>query len=285
MKNRNLLIVAIVVGAAVAGLNKWYLDERVQENAPRNLVSVYVAKSRVSPGARLSVQQLKLVRRPKAHVPPSALREDDMATFQGQELGVQLEVDDYVLSTMFGAEGQMISGNKLSDKVDGERFRAITIPVDETNSLARSVVPGDRIDLQYTVQVPGAPEKASMLFLQNIPVLATGPFAASDVDGRTGQRRFSSLTLLLPIEDALRLTFARQSGQINVLLRGAKAAASDAIDVAPIAGIKDVLTGTQRSVVESMLSRQAAVQSLTSSDAVKSQLKELLEKQRAQQAR
>ncbi len=78
----------------------------------------------------------------------------------------------------------------------------------------------------------------------------------------------------------MRLSFARQAGQITVLLRGAKS--GGAVEVQPIAGVKDILSQQQREVFDRM-SVQHTLQNAPQTDQIRSQLKELLDRQRTQE--
>lgn len=286
MEKRTQFIVAAVLGVVAFGLNRMYLTGAIDDATQKLKTKVSLAKTAtgISAGTKLQPQHLVSVDVPAGYAPVSAVKYADRNVFFGQEVGVDVAKGDYLMENYFPSGGKTFVGNKLSDQIDNDQFRALTLPVDETNSLARSIVSGDHIDIQYTVAVPGTPERASFLFLQDVPILATGSFSAADSDGRGGQKRYGTVTVLLPIQDAMRLSFARQSGSINVLLRGAKRGEqSTVVDVPPISGIKDILNESQRQTVEKLATSAITVRPPDMSDRVKGQLRELLEKERTQQ--
>ena len=286
MNKTTQLAIAAVLGAGALIMNKWYLDQRISEVSPKNFVEVAVAANQIAAGSKVSPQQVKIAKVPKGYAPLSAVKKVDLESFIGQEIGVDVPKGDYLMEGFFPSEGRTFVGNKLSDQVDNDQFRALTLPVDETNSLARSIVPGDHIDLQFTVQVPGTGDKASFLFLQDVPVLATGSFSSAEAEGRAANKRYATITVLLPLQDSLRLSFARQSGQINILLRGSRRGAETTqLDVPPISGLKDILTESQRQTMEGMMARNAQAATPNMSDRVKGQLRELLERERSQQGK
>ena len=283
MDKKKQLFMAIGLGAVALLLNKWYLDKRISDVSEKEKVSVVVASSQIEAGTKLSSSQVKTVEVPKRYAPVNAIRKNEVSVFVGQDIAVNVPKGDYILESFFAEGIKANAGRKLSDQIQNDQLRAITIPVDENNSLSRSVVAGDHIDIQFSLAVPGSSDRASVMFLQDVPVLATGTYSAAEQEGRSqANKRYASLTLLLPVQDAMRLSFARQAGQITVLLRGTKSNGS--VEVAPIAGVKDILTQQQREVVDRMASSRILGEN-ASGDQIRNQLKELLEKQRNQERR
>ena len=114
-------------------------------------------------------------------------------------------------------------------------LRAITIDVDEINSLAQMVKPGNMVDLMLIV-----PDKSdadgglrAVLVLQKVKVLATGQSIApsgGNRGGTTGQndyggsagnvQRYSNFTFEVTPQNAARIALAQQIGKIRAVLRG-----------------------------------------------------------------
>ena len=108
--------------------------------------------------------------------------------------------------------------------------RAITIEVDEINSMAQMVKPGNMVDLMLIV--PDADDRdggfRAMLVLQQVKVLATGQRVESrasqgdDNQGGPGgkQNTYSNFTFEVTPQNAARIALAQQVGKIRAVLRG-----------------------------------------------------------------
>ncbi len=162
---------------------------------------------------------------------------------------VPVQAGDYILDTYFRIK--RAAGNRLSDQVPSDKYRAITLPVDQMDSFAGSVVTGDRIDLFFTFSVPGTGQQMSVMLLQGVQVISTGSYSVTEQElGERGGRtkRLNSVTLLLSVFDAQRLNYARQVGKLDVVLRNATDQAN--VDMKPIGGIQDILAGPEKEMFE-----------------------------------
>ena len=94
--------------------------------------------------------------------------------------------------------------------------RAMTVPVDEINSISGLLEPGDQIDLIVTIDRKG--KKLTLLLLQSVQVMATGQRA---VDGpKDGERKqYSTVTINTTPEQAKNVIIARDIGKVTALLR------------------------------------------------------------------
>lgn len=271
------LVIALVVGAAALMGNKLYLDSERDALLPKNLEKVVRTKKSIPAGTVLSQGLVEMVQVPKAYVPRSAVRWTDLPTFLGQQVSYDLPATDYLLESSFSA--RTVAGNRLSEQIEGENARAVTIPVDDINSLSRSIAAGDRVDIVYTFSVAGTAQKMSVVFLQNVAVIATGSYSAAEQEGSArASARYGTITLKLSARDAVRLNYARQSGQINVMLRNAKDTA--ALDLDAITNVKDLLSAGDRERVEAAI--KAGQPAGEMADRLKEQFREILEAQRAQ---
>lgn len=114
-------------------------------------------------------------------------------------------------------------------------LRAITIDVDEINSMSQMVKPGNLVDLMLIV--PDQEDKAGgsrvVMVLQKVKVLATGQSVAPANQGAKGEatvssilgvggkeQRYSNFTFEVTPQDAARIALAQQMGKIRAMLRG-----------------------------------------------------------------
>lgn len=283
MDKRKQLIIALVIGALAFFGNKTYLDARVSELSPKKYIAVVRAKTRLRAGTRLAMGMLEQAKVPGNFIPKASVKWSDRGSLVGEELSVDVLKGDYLLNSYFTVSGSV--GRTLSQQLSGENFRAITLPVDEVNSLARSIVTGDRIDISLTFMMPVINQKVATTLLQNVLVLATGQY--SQVDQELGQRggrkgRYNSLTLKLSIEDAMRLNYARQVGKLGVLLRSPT---DDAIaNVAPIGSIVELLSPADKEAIVSLAARVKSKGGDEVDARMRKQIATLLEMQRRQGA-
>jgi pilus assembly protein CpaB len=280
-KTRNFLI-AVAVGIAALLLNQYYVTSQINASGPGDEAVIIRTKKPMPAGTKLSAALIENKRVPKIYVPQLAIRPSNLDAYLGQEVAVDVPGGDYLLETYFSTRA--IVGAKLSEQVVNADSRAVTIPVDEINSLSRSLVAGDRIDIVYTFQVPGAPGKMSVMFMQNVPVITTGSYSPSDQELGTksgAAKRYATVTLMLPVRDAVRLNYARQAGQISILLRSDKD--STVADIPAITGIKDILAVTDRQLVDEAVKKTGV--SVEASDQLKEQFRQILEAQRKNQGK
>ena len=268
------LSIAILIGLVAIFGNQAYLSSRIDELKPDKFIPVVRAKKAVSAGTVLTSGAIQKKMIPANYVPKAAIKWADHQLFLGQEVGVDILPGDYVLESYFSSRSTL--GRVLSEQLDGENMRAISLPVDETNSLARSIVTGDHIDIMFTFIAPELNQKVSLVLLQNVPVISTGTYSAAEqeIGARAGSNiRYNILTLRLNAQDAMRLNYARQAGSISLLLR--KSSDSALVEIKPITGVQDLLSAADKELLAKTVSQQRA--SLKENSEVRKQLQEFMQ--------
>jgi len=249
-KRKQLLIAVVVFILALLG-NRWYITTQVDQVKDRAYVTVVKAKKNLDAGTVLSAGAIESVRVPEQFAPKSRIKWDERDTYLQQPLITKVVGGDYILDTSFGKSTNV--GRTLSQQLEGEDFRAITLNVDELNSFSRSITNGDRIDILFTFSAPPIKQKITTILLQNVPVVSTGGYSAASQElgenGRGG--RYNTITLKLPSQDAVRLTYARQMGQISLLLRSNRD--NKSLDMPPLSGVQDVLSASDKVLIENLM--------------------------------
>lgn len=107
--------------------------------------------------------------------------------------------------------------------------RAMTINVDEINSVAHMVEPGNLVDLMLVLSGSGegSTNQTVVPFLDQVKVLATGQKVTQDdpaADASQERRKvsYSNVTLEVTPTEAARLTLALELGKIRAVLRNEK---------------------------------------------------------------
>jgi Flp pilus assembly protein CpaB len=273
-------IFALIVSVVVILLVQWYIDYSVEEQTKllKRTVPVVVASQVLKPGTPLTQRNIKFVRVPVAFAPKARITQDEFQQYLGQPVAVNIQSDDYILKSYFTEIS--IVGDTLSEQIGAENLRAITIPVDETNSFARSIVTGDRIDLLLSFHVPQLPQKISVVMLQDVEVIATGSYSAVDQElGVAVGQRYSTITLRLPVQDAVRLDYARQVGSISILLRYKKD--NNQLEFSPLMSVADLLSASAKEEIQELV-HQASLARLPDDEQLRKQLQDIFEKQRKQ---
>ena len=118
-----------------------------------------------------------------------------------------------------------------------EGKRAMTIEIDELNSIANMVQPGNLVDLMLVLAAEGGGGAAGgaaggagqtvVPFMEKMKVLATGQSVTREDQGvggvQTGRRvTYSNLTLEVTPRQAARLTLAHELGKMRAVLRNEK---------------------------------------------------------------
>lgn len=106
-------------------------------------------------------------------------------------------------------------------------MRAITIEIDEINSIAQMLKPGNFIDLHLIANEPDETQSQEVFpFLQHVKVIATGQTTVESVSRPVnrnpeleGIMPFSTITVEVTPEEAAYIALAQQTGRIRATLR------------------------------------------------------------------
>jgi len=227
---------ALVLGLLAAFLSTSYLKNREQR-----IAAELAQKAKGGPTVAVAVPTKDLTK-------GTSLDERSVAA---REVAADLLYDDVVTADQF----DKIAGRRLlkpvlqgrplrfSDVQDDKAkdlstalqpgLRALTFDIDEINSFAQMLRPGNFVDLYLIAQDPTAPPPSTQEIRTLIPavkVLATGQTVKSASDGTppvidplTGQPRaagtYSNITVEVTPAQAARIALAQQVGRIRALLR------------------------------------------------------------------
>jgi pilus assembly protein CpaB len=105
-------------------------------------------------------------------------------------------------------------------------MRAITMDIDDVNSISQMLKPGNFIDLHLIAPEPGVPQSQEVfLFLQHVKVLATGAVTTENQPvekaGQEGEfaEPYATITVEVTPEEAAYIALAQASGRIRATLR------------------------------------------------------------------
>lgn len=214
--NRTVLVLAAALGIGMlAALGaQSYLAKRMAEIEARGrgaTINVVVAKRELRRGDRLSEETVAVRPVPVDFAHSQAILPESFERVAGQALAYPLKPGEMLLWGLI--EGKKVP--TFSSRVTEGR-RAITVPVDEINSISGLLEPGDLVDLVLTLDQRG--KKYSFVMQQKVPVLATGQRSLDDP--KSGERRqYSTVTLDTTPDEARNIIRAREAGKLTALLR------------------------------------------------------------------
>src|SRR5690606_25780096 len=137
------------------------------------LVEVVVAKRGLAPGDRIDAESMAVRKVPATYLPAGAVTPAEFPAYEGEALQLAMVSGE----PLFAAAVSARERRGLSSRIP-PGTRAMTVMVDEVNSVSGMLRPGDRIDLMFSVRPrpdAGLPvgEVATPL-MSNLLVLATG---------------------------------------------------------------------------------------------------------------
>jgi pilus assembly protein CpaB len=217
--NRSWLILGVALalgGLAAFGVNR-YITRQVQDIEARSkahkTVRVLVPKEDLPKGTVLGAKVVAVRDLPAEWAHSNAITPEQFDRVENQKLAYPAARGEMLLWSLL--EGQRAPS--FSSRLPAGH-RAITVAVNEVNSISGMLEPGDRIDLMVSLKK----DKRAYMFplLQNVTVLATGSRAVPEHEGKEGGKRtFATITLGATPEEAQRVLAAREVGQLAALLR------------------------------------------------------------------
>ena len=215
-----MLLFAVLAGLFAAWAARQHIQGRVallesQARVPE--VERIVAASDIPAGTRLDTSHLAIRRFPQSVVASDSLMPARFSELEGMLVRSPLVAGDAVLPVH--VQRQQLSAFSTT-LISGRR--AITMPVDAINSVSGLLQPGDLIDLYVSFEYQR--RRITAPLLQGVLVLATG----METQAMSNEERastsyvdqgYTTVTLDVAPEDAVKLVAARQSGTITAILR------------------------------------------------------------------
>lgn len=226
LAHRSLLLFAIALsfGALAVFGARGYIAERLEVEkarlAPKQaMVEVVVARRDLDRGELVAPENMAVREVPADYLPSTAVRPQRFEHHVGSRLDQPMRSGEPLLA---GAIVGSDAGSFSSRIRQG--IRAMSILVDEVNSVSGMLQPGDRIDLLFSVRPPVAPgqppaQEVTATLMQDLAVLATGRQVRAGADDGSGPRHFTAITVEVSPEQAQQLIVAQRTGKLTAMLR------------------------------------------------------------------
>jgi pilus assembly protein CpaB len=221
-----LMGAAIILGVIATWVTTQYLKNREARIEAE-------AKRRASGGTTVEVVV------PRRNLPKGAVV--DGSTMAARDVLQDTVYDETVLAADFGK----VQGTRLARAVEQGKplrrsdlegrskefseilpkgMRAVTIEIDEINSVAQMVRVGNRLDLMLIVSDgDGSGGQQVLSVLQKVKIIATGQVVTRTIPAEGNQpaqlQRYSNVTFEVTPEEAARIILAQQMGKIRAVLR------------------------------------------------------------------
>ena len=226
-----MLGIAIVLGLGATWLTLQYLKVREQRMAAElsdrakggPTVRVVVPVKDLPKGAALDGSMVAARPVQADLVYPDAITPDTFAKYQGAKL-----TKDVLRGRPLSASDVEARGKDFSDML-GEGHRAITINVDDLNSIAQMVRPGNLVDLFLIMpdmsDISSGNNQQVVLLMQRLKVIATGQSVRGSAAEEAppgappGLSRYTTFTFEVTPEQAARIALAQQLGTFRAVLR------------------------------------------------------------------
>lgn len=205
------------------------VEERFADQAAKSRVTVVVPVRDLLAGEVIDLGVLVTRAVPREYVNQDAITQDSLERYLGKKLTRPVSKGTPLLQSFIAA----YEFKPFSSSIE-PGTRAITLPVDEINSVSGMLTAGDKIDILVLTQAPTSidPSKTEMQLLpllEGVTVRATGTttqreLVAQSEQGapRSGSRNggsYNTVTISVPPRDAQRVVLAQQGGRIIALLR------------------------------------------------------------------
>jgi pilus assembly protein CpaB len=218
VKNKTLsILLACIIGLAVgSGYLMRLLEIREDISGLEDSIDVLTAARSIDIGERITEHTFSTVRIPRVYLPSRAILADDMELIIGRPLIHPIREGDPVQWTDL-PEGPRI---RYSTEKIPAGYRALALHADEVKTLVHILSPGDRVDVLWIHYSDDSSVPSSTVLGEAIPVLAVGNRLQPEIRQDLESDYPTSLTLLVDLELALKITSAKESGQIVLLARG-----------------------------------------------------------------
>lgn len=224
-RNKLLMSAALACGGVAIYAGSQYVNEQVQAERARlktpaqQTLEVVVASRPLMPGDIISGENMAIRQVPADYVPGSAVTPERFDSLAGQRLMQPMGPGEILSVHALESADRMMFSSRVKPGI-----RAMTISVDEINSISGMLQPGDRVDLLLTARPPAtrgheAEHDVTVPLLQNLLVMATGRQVRPGHDDDGDNRSFSAVTVEVTPQQAQKLIVAQRAGRLTAVLR------------------------------------------------------------------
>ena len=216
-KNVVMFLLSLAIGAGGVVFAKQYIEEQIdtfrsQLDKTEPMVKVVVPARKMLRGEAVGSTDLVMREIPQQYADTNSVTGEDYELALGQRLDFDIDEGRPLLwAHLEGGRSPTFSGQVPTG------LRAMTVRVDEINSISGFLQPHDRVDLLMSHNIGGKQEIFPLI--ERLQVIATGVQTMVDKNGVAPTRNFSTITVQVSPDQAQRITLAQQVGKITAVLR------------------------------------------------------------------
>jgi pilus assembly protein CpaB len=215
---------SLALGAGGVFYSRQYIEDQVsyykgQLDKTEPMVEVVVPNRAMLRGEILLASDLSVRQIPEKYADSNTVNSTNYEVAIGQR--VDFDIDEGRPLLWAHLEGGLTP--TFSGKV-AEGLRAMTVRVDEINSISGFLQPKDKVDLLLSF---GSGEQQQIFpLIQRLNVIATGVQTLVDKSYGGSTRSFSTITVHVSPSDGQKITLAQQVGKLTAMLRNPEDEAS-----------------------------------------------------------
>lgn len=228
MKSKLLLILAVIMGLVTTALFFNYMkayDLSILANA--NMTEVVAARQDIKKNQEISQDMVVRVQVPSAGVHPQAVR--DFAEVEGLYALAEIAKDETILTHRLGSEKEE---NLFVSRKIRHGYRAVSVGLNFIQSVSNLIEPEDLVDVIFNELPPeglNALQINTYLLIPKARVLAVGR-RMQTATPESEYVEYTSVTLELKLEDAIKLINASEKGSLQLILHTRVIPAKEASD-------------------------------------------------------
>jgi len=212
-----MFVLSLILGGVGVYYAKYYIEEQIAfyknqlEQTP-DMVELIVPTRGLLRGEVVTPEMLSLREIPVQYADSNAVSASNYDVALGQR--IDFDIDEGRPLLWAHLEGGL--SPTFSGRVP-EGLRALTVRVDEINSISGFLQPKDRVDL--LMSHGSGLDQEILALMDRVEVIATGVQTLVDKNVSGGKRSFSTITVQVTPEEAQRITLAQQVGKVTAVLR------------------------------------------------------------------
>lgn len=241
-KHLLMFAMSLALGGAAVFYSRQYIEQQVsyykgQLDKTETMVEIIVPNRAMSRGEIIIADDIGIREIPEKYADTHTVNAANYEIALGQRLDFDIDQGKPLLwAHLEGGVTPTFSG-KIADGL-----RAMTVRVDEINSISGFLQPKDKVDLLLSY---GSGDKHQIFpLIQRLDIIATGVQTLVDKASDGIPRSFSTITVHVTPTDGQKITLAQQVGKLTALLRNPEDESdlSDLVyDVNDLLNIEEVL--------------------------------------------
>jgi pilus assembly protein CpaB len=218
LKAKTALMLSVMLGIITTILFFQYTKQFSAEPATVTVptIDIVVAKEKIGKNEKITSEKIEMIQMPEETVHPKAIK--SLTEVEGMLATAMIEKGELILSHRIGSKKD--ESVYVSRKVKDE-YRAVSVGVNFNQSVSNLIEPEDEVDVVFSKMVKDATNKdvpKTEIILKKTRVLAVGRKMQTPENTEEPYVEYSSVTLELKPDDAVKLINASEEGKIHFIL-------------------------------------------------------------------